>query len=512
MSSAIKIVQMNPTAGRISENLDKIILEISKADPETLVVFPEYAVTGWPLGDLAHSEEFIEESLQAIRTLERFMRANTDLNKTVIAGFLDHDEASSVSRIAVIGTAASDSTDPFPVVKIAGQSVGVMLESDLPNYYSRFRNNDSKVAIPSLRGVIVLGATIYSGPNSFTYAESLKRALVSSNSDYAVLVNLAGAQDGIIFTGDSQVIRKSGPVARLKKFEEDSRIISDSLLMYGDAAFVESEDENEAVLYKAAVVGLRDYLNKNNMKTVLVGVSGGIDSSLTATIAADAIGGENVYGVSMPSKYSSDGSKTDAEELMKNLGGHFRTVSIADSFDTFQNMLNLTGLAEENLQARLRGVILMGISNQENHLVLAPGNKSEAAMGYATMYGDTVGGYAVIGDLYKREVYALAEWRNSQENSPIPESSITKAPSAELRPGQKDSDSLPDYALLDSFLFDHLENKMERKTLEFKYGSETTTELLAKLDRSEWKRRQEPMGSKLSPMAFGRDRDMPITR
>lgn len=508
MSGAIKIVQMNPTAGRISENLKKIMLEVSEADHGVVVVFPEYALTGWPLGDLADSEEFLEENMQAVRTIERFMLAHEEDEKTVIFGFLDHDGVESISRVAVIGSAANESIDPFALIKVAGKHVGVMLESDASNY----KDLKSGSLRTKLTGVIVLSAHQFSGTDSFAYPDSLKRILYSFDAEYAIRVNLSGAQDGIIFTGDSQVLRKGGPVAQLKKFEEDSVTISTAVLAYGDNSFSANDEEDEAILYKAAVIGLRDYLNKNNMKTVLVGISGGIDSSLTATIAADAIGGENVYGVSMPSKYSYDGSKTDAEELMTNLGGNFRTVSIADSFDTFQNMLNLTGLAEENLQARLRAVILMGISNQENHLVLAPGNKSEAAMGYATMYGDTVGGYAVIGDLYKREVYALAEWRNEQKDSPIPVNSILKAPSAELRPGQKDSDSLPDYDLLDAFLFDHLENGMERKTLEFKYGEETTENLLAKLNRSEWKRRQEPMGSKLSTMTFGRDRDMPITR
>lgn len=350
------------------------------------------------------------------------------------------------------------------------------------------------------------------GGSRYDFDETLLQALKSINLEGGIAVNLAGAQDGIIFEGGSRVIlRKAGVTHRLKKFEKDSEIL-ELARTYNGRALAEEDEDLIDDLYHAAVVGLRDYVQKNNLKTVLIGVSGGIDSSLTAAIAADAVGGENVYGVSMPSKYSSEGSKTDAEQLIKNIGGHFRTVSIAESFDVFQNTLGLTGLAEENLQARLRAVILMGISNQENHLVLAPGNKSEAAMGYATMYGDTVGGYAVIGDLYKREVYALAEWRNNQSNSPIPENSITKAPSAELRPGQKDQDSLPDYDLLDAFLFDHLEGGMERKTLEFKYGAELTTDLLNKLNRSEWKRRQEPMGSKLSPLAFGRDRDMPITR
>lgn len=505
MSGAVKIVQMNSRLGRIDENLQEIISQITSAPAGSLIIFPEHALTGWPLGDLVFSEELIEKSIMATVTLDRFMKANADFRRTVVVGVLGYE---GISSILVTGDAEIQSADNGMIkIYFEGKTFGIIFADELDQHVS-----DGTLRAGRLEKLIVLGSHIYSGQMLHESDAVLKNALRSADVDSVIAVNLAGAQDGIIFTGGSQVVlRQTGVTARLKKFEEDSILIEESQLRYSPE-LNEDDEDREDNLYHAAVIGLRDYLAKNNIKSVLVGVSGGIDSSLTATIAADAIGGENVYGVSMPSKYSSEGSKTDAEELMKNLGGHFRTVSIADSFDTFQNMLNLTGLAEENLQARLRGVILMGISNQENHLVLAPGNKSEAAMGYATMYGDTVGGYAVIGDLYKREVYALAEWRNAQGDSPIPESSITKAPSAELHPGQVDSDSLPDYDLLDAFLFDHLENGMERKTLEFKYGAGITTELLAKLDRSEWKRRQEPMGSKLSPVTFGRDRDMPITR
>lgn len=506
MSGAVKIVQMNSRVARIDENLAEIISQITSAPAGSLVVFPEWALTGWPLGDLVYSEELIEKSIAAAVTLDRFMQANADFRRTVVVGILG---SGGISSILVTGDAQIHSTDSG-LIKIFfnDKTFGVVFADELDCHIT-----DGTLGAGRLQNLIVLGSPIYSGQMLHESDAALKAALRSANLDSVIAVNLAGAQDGIIFTGSSQVVhRESGVTARLKKFEEDDCILIKEIQLRHAQELHEGDEDRVDNLYHAAVVGLRDYVQKNGMKTVLIGVSGGIDSSLTAAIAADAVGGENVYGVSMPSKYSSDGSKTDAEELMKNIGGHFRTVPIAAAFDIFKNSLELTGLAEENLQARLRAVILMGISNQENHLVLAPGNKSEAAMGYSTMYGDTVGGYAVIGDLYKRDVYALAEWRNDQSNAPIPENSINKAPSAELRPGQVDRDSLPDYDLLDAFLFDHLENGMERKTLEFKYGVELTTDLLAKLDRGEWKRRQEPLASKLSPVTFGRDRDMPITR
>lgn len=506
MSGAVKIVQMNSRLGRIDENLAEIISQITSAPAGSLVVFPEHALTGWPLGDLVFSEELIEKSIAATVTLDRFMNANADFRRTAVVGVLGYE---GVSSILVTGDAQVQSADNG-IIKIAheGKTFGIVFEDELDQHMV----SEGTLRASKLVNLIVLGSPTYSGQMLHESDTVLRAALRSADVDSVIAVNLAGAQDGIIFTGGSQVVlRNSGVTARLKKFEEDSILIEELQLRHSQA-LNEGDEDRVDNLYHAAVIGLRDYVQKNGMKTVLIGVSGGIDSSLTAAIAADAVGGENVYGISMPSKYSSDGSKTDAEELMKNIGGHFRTVPIAEAFDVFKSTLGLTGLAEENLQARLRAVILMGVSNQENHLVLAPGNKSEAAMGYSTMYGDTVGGYAVIGDLYKREVYALAEWRNEQSNAPIPENSINKAPSAELRPNQKDSDSLPDYDLLDAFLFDHLENGMERKTLEFKYGGELTTVLLKKLDSGEWKRRQEPMGSKLSPVTFGRDRDMPITR
>ncbi|MGK5450418.1 NAD(+) synthase, partial [Streptomyces radiopugnans] len=275
-------------------------------------------------------------------------------------------------------------------------------------------------------------------------------------------------------------------------------------------------DDDEEV-YTALVTGLRAYVLKNGFRSVLIGLSGGIDSALTAAIACDAIGPENVYGVSMPSRYSSEHSKDDAAELARRTGLNFRTVPIVPMFDAYMESLHLTGLAEENLQARLRGTLLMGLSNQEGHIVLAPGNKSELAVGYSTLYGDSVGAYGPIKDVYKTTVFRLARWRNKAaaergETPPIPENSISKPPSAELRPDQVDTDSLPDYDVLDRILELYVDLDRGREEIIAEgFDKETVTRVLRMTDTAEYKRRQYPPGTKISAKGFGKDRRLPIT-
>ena len=262
-------------------------------------------------------------------------------------------------------------------------------------------------------------------------------------------------------------------------------------------------------------------MTKNGFRSVVFGMSGGIDSALVAAIAADAIGGENVVGVSMPSVYSSEHSKDDAADLAKRIGADYRVQPIAPMVDAFEGELALDGLAAENLQARVRGVILMALSNSEGHLVLAPGNKTELAVGYSTIYGDAVGGFAPIKDIDKSRVWALARWRNNaaldgvfgpDELPPIPESSITKPPSAELRPGQVDQDSLPPYEILDEVLDAYVEHAEGRAELLARgFDPAVVDKVLALVDRAEWKRRQYPPGTKVTALAFGRDRRLPIT-
>ena len=274
-------------------------------------------------------------------------------------------------------------------------------------------------------------------------------------------------------------------------------------------------DEEE--IWNAIVVGLRDYVIKNGFSQVLIGLSGGIDSALVAALACDALGPELVHGVAMPSKYSSSHSIEDAEELAHNTGLGLRTVRIETMVDAYMDELKLSGLAEENLQARVRGTTLMAISNQENMLVLATGNKSELACGYSTLYGDAVGGYAPIKDIYKVDVWALARWRNkvaeiAGEKPPIPVRSIEKEPSAELRPDQKDSDSLPEYEVLDEVLRNYVdEDHGHNELIAMGFDPALVKRVIAMVDKAEYKRRQYPPGPKVSRRAFGKDRRLPMT-
>ena len=273
----------------------------------------------------------------------------------------------------------------------------------------------------------------------------------------------------------------------------------------------------EGQIWRGLVVGLRDYIAKNKFTSVVLGLSGGIDSALVAAIAIDAVGAQNVYGIAMPSKYSSSHSLEDAQALADATGIHFRNLPIAAMVDGFMNTLHLTGLAEENLQARVRGTSLMGISNAEGHIVLATGNKSELAVGYSTLYGDAVGGFAPIKDIYKSDVWALARWRNEQAQlagltPPIPERSISKEPSAELRPNQRDSDSLPDYIVLDKVLRLYVDEDHGYELLiKDGFEPELITRVISLVDKAEYKRRQYPPGTKVSSRAFGKDRRLPMT-
>ena len=273
----------------------------------------------------------------------------------------------------------------------------------------------------------------------------------------------------------------------------------------------------EEQMWKVLVLGLRDYVEKNGFRSVVVGLSGGIDSALVAALAVDALGAKRVNGVAMPSKYSSDHSISDAQAFADATGIHFRTVPIAPMVDAYMNNLVLKGLAEENLQARVRGTTLMGISNQEGHLVLATGNKSELAVGYSTLYGDAVGGFAPIKDIYKTDVWALSRWRNEVarargEAEPIPVNSIEKEPSAELRPGQKDTDSLPDYLLLDRVLTAYVdEDQGSAALIAAGFDEALVRRVIAMVDKAEYKRRQYPPGPKVSKRAFGKDRRLPMT-
>ena len=363
-----------------------------------------------------------------------------------------------------------------------------------------------------------------------------------------VYVNAVGGQDELVFDGDSLVVDASGALlGRTAQFVEELLVVdldlppAQRLMPPADTRFAGLRIERTVIstdpvepyepvaspilprlgnleeTYRALVTGLRDYVDKNGFRSVLLGLSGGIDSTLCGAIAVDALGPERVFGVSNPSEYSTEHSRSDAAELARRTGLDLRTIPIAPMVKAFQDSLGLTGLAEENLQARVRAVVWMGLSNQEGHLVLACGNKSEVATGYSTIYGDAVGGYAPIKDVRKTLVWELARWRNAYaeargEEPPIPESTISKPPSAELRPGQLDTDSLPPYEVLDGILDAYVERDLPAAAVVAEgYDAELVERVVTLVDRAEYKRRQAPPGVKLRPKAFGRDRRTPIT-
>ena len=354
-----------------------------------------------------------------------------------------------------------------------------------------------------------------------------------------VYLNQVGGQDDLVFDGGSFVVDADGTLLeRSPMFMEDLSFFDlDTASEHQQVGVIAAKPDPDEEVYTACVLGLKDYMAKNHFKGVCLGLSGGIDSALVAAMAADAVGGANVYGISMPSMYSSDGSKDDAADLAKNIGAHYDIQPIEPLFVSFQKQLDLEGVAAENLQARIRGVIVMAYSNSKGLLAVATGNKSELACGYSTIYGDAVGGYAPIKDLLKTRVWEISRWRNKaaaegmgigglhivgneqgSAGTPLPDgvmipvNSIEKAPSAELRPGQKDSDSLPEYELLDQVLAMYIEHAHGREDLLADGFDETTVDTVMRLvDRAEWKRRQYPLGPKVTALAFGRDRRLPIT-
>jgi NAD+ synthase (glutamine-hydrolysing) len=390
--------------------------------------------------------------------------------------------------------------------------------------------------------LLVINGSPYEREKDDTRLDLVRRRAAEAGCALAYL-NLVGGQDELVFDGDSMVVGADGTVlARGPQFVESLVVVDleltpstvdDSALPDEVVHVVVSSDPVERYapvdppmyprldpveeVWRAVGLGLHDYVRKNGFRKVLLGVSGGIDSTVVATLAADVLGGENVVAISNPSKYSSEGSKDDAAELAKNLGLDYRVVPIQPMVDPFLDGLGLTGIAEENLQARVRGVIWMGVSNQEGPLVLANSNKSEVSVGYSTIYGDSVGGFAPIKDVPKTLVWELARWRNSAaeargEPPPIPEATITKPPSAELSPGQTDQDSLPPYEVLDAILAGYVGVAHGRERLVADgFDPATVDKVIQLVDRAEWKRRQFAPGPKISPLAFGKDRRLPIT-
>jgi NAD+ synthase (glutamine-hydrolysing) len=387
--------------------------------------------------------------------------------------------------------------------------------------------------------LVVINASPFERDKDEVRLPLVTRRAIETNTIVAY-VNIIGGQDDLVFDGDSVVVDGRGTIlGRAPQFQEHLLVVDVDPAAAGDAPLPASvvrvevdtseqptppipsdiallPDDREQ-LWNALVTGLRDYVRKNRFRSVVFGLSGGIDSAVCAVLAADALGASSVYCVSLPSRYSSDHSQSDADELAARVGLHYSVEPIADLVLPFESQLHLDGLAAENLQARVRAVILMGLSNQHGHLVLTTGNKTEISVGYSTIYGDSAGGFAPIKDVPKTLVWELARWRNEfavsrGETAPIPENSITKPPSAELRPEQTDQDSLPPYEVLDAILDAYIVRSLGREELIAEgFDAETVFFATNLVDRSEWKRRQGAIGPKISGMAFGRDRRLPIT-
>jgi NAD+ synthase (glutamine-hydrolysing) len=519
-----------------------IIRNFSKKAAElgaSLVAFPEMVLTGYPIEDLSLRKSFQDASKKALNQLAKDLVLDGLKDLTVVVGYLD-----STGEKASLGVPAGGPQNAAAVIR-NGEVIAKYIKHHLPNYgvFDEYRyfvpGTDNclfevdgvKVSLAICEDIwqdggpvsqiaqlesdllIVINGSPYEYGKDDTRLQLVQKRAKEVNAALAY-VNMVGGQDELVFDGDSIVVNKDGSVAnRASQFVEEIILFEVEKGKNIESSMIRKRSNDLEEVYQALVVGLRDYVLKNNLESVLLGLSGGIDSALVAAIAVDALGANNVYGVSMPSPYSSDHSVSDAKDLANRTGLNYRSVPIKPMFDAYQSSLSLTGLAEENLQARLRGMTLMGISNQEGHLVLATGNKSELAVGYSTIYGDAVGGFAPIKDVPKTLVWELAKWRNKQAgNPPIPESSITKEPSAELRPGQLDTDSLPDYEKLDPMINAYVEQDQGAFEMAIKGIDKNLIEKVLKLiDQAEYKRRQYPPGTKISAKAFGRDRRQPIT-
>ncbi|NQX27555.1 NAD+ synthase [Microbacteriaceae bacterium VKM Ac-2854] len=566
----VALAQTDPVVGAFQANSDAIVSYVRAAHEAgaDLCAFGEMALSGYPIEDLATRPAFLAESRAALHGLARRLDEEGLGEVPVVLGFPDGPFSPQVAGRTNAPTAIAQNCAG---VLYRGELVGRYVKHHLPNYsvFDEFRVfiPGSELLLLRVRGadvaivicedlwrdggpvaevngtgaglLLVINASPFERDKDEVRLPLVTRRAVETGATVAY-VNLVGGQDDLVFDGDSVIVDEQGRIlARAPQFREHLLVadleIASALdvapeggsvvqiptpaptprgVVEPDIAVPPSELEQ---LWNALVLGLRGYVVKNGFPSVLLGLSGGIDSAVCAALSADAIGAENVFGVSMPSRYSSDHSRSDAEDLAERIGLRYRTEAIADLVLPFEKQLGLDALAAENLQARVRGVILMGLSNQEGHLVLTTGNKSELAVGYSTIYGDSVGGFAPLKDVPKLLVWQLARWRNAAatergEVAPIPENSISKPPSAELRPGQEDQDTLPEYDVLDGILAAYVNRRMGRdEVIALGYDPETVLRITGLVDRAEWKRRQSAIGPKISEMAFGRDRRLPIT-
>ena len=536
--------QIDLVVGDIAGNERRILEAMAWAEDESadVLLLPELAINGYPPEDLVLWDDFVDEGLES---LSRLARSSGDT--VVVVGFVDRVAQDDLSP----GDSVERTVANAAAVLHRGDIVGIYHKILLPNYgvfdedryFAQGKNPGRLWEI----GGVVTGVSVCediwsaSGPPA-EQARAGARILLNINASPfhrgkaadreqmlaerargagvpVVYLNLVGGQDELVFDGASLVLAADGTVVhRSPQFEEDLFVVDVPLT--GEAVADRSPTpllNSTEEVYKALVTGLGDYVRKNGFSQVVIGLSGGIDSALTATIAVDALGASAVWGISMPSRFSSQHSIDDARQLAEELGVKFDVLPMDQAYAAFLEILDPVfdgtdfGVAEENLQARARGAILMAVSNKFGPMVVATGNKSEMAVGYATLYGDMVGGYAVLKDVFKTLIYELARWRN-KDGAVIPQNSIDKPPSAELRPDQKDSDSLPPYELMDAVLERHIESDEGlSEMVAAGYDDALVSRIVRMVATNEYKRRQAAPGVKITTKAFGKDRRLPIT-
>lgn len=574
----LALSQVNPTVGDLPGNADLVRQWTRRAADAgaQLVAFPELMLTGYPVEDLVFRRSFVAASRAALHRLAADLAADGLGDLPVVVGYLDADGPPQIASDAEPGRGARNAA----ALLHGGEVVATYFKHHLPNYgvfdEDRYFVPGDTLTVVRVGGVdvaLTICEDLWQAGGPFAVARRAGVGLVINingspyelNKDDIRLplvrrraaeagaaiayVNMIGGQDELVFEGDSMIVAADGTLlARAPQFVEhllvhdlelpaakehpgDDGALPDGMRLVratvsdavpapaGPAAVggIAEPVADEAQVWHALVLGLRDYVRKNRFPSVALGLSGGIDSAVVATLAVDALGPERVVGVSLPSRHSSEHSRADAEELAKRTGLDYRVQPIQPMVDTFLANMSLSGVTVENLQARVRGVILMALSNQEGHLVLTTGNKSELAVGYSTLYGDSVGGFNPVKDVWKTLIWRLAKWRNAEaarrgETPPIPENSIGKPPSAELSPGQLDSDTLPEYQVLDPILIGYVDGDLGRDGLiEAGHDPAVIDRVLRMVDSAEYKRRQSAPGTKISMKAFGRDRRLPIT-
>jgi NAD+ synthase (glutamine-hydrolysing) len=529
----VALGQINVTVGDLGGNVDRMVEMAARASDAgaDLVCFPELAVTGYPPEDLVLRPEFVDDNLEAVDELAR----RTAAGCAVLTGFVDRSPAGLHNAAGLLRGGVAEARyhkvklpnygvfdeqryfvpgDASCTVRLGASDLGVSVCEDAwapgPPFDAYAREN--------VNVVLNINASPYHRHKRDERLE-IARDRVAETGAWMIYVNAVGGQDELVFDGASMVVAPDGELAHfLPAFADELLVVE----IDGSSSRADTRGpwpDGPVDVYGALVLGLRDYVTKNGFREVVLGLSGGVDSAFVAALATDALGQDAVHALAMPSPYSSPESIEDATEVARRLGIRLDEIRIDDVFKAYMSTLDdifrgtEEGLAEENLQARARGNLLMALSNKFGSIVLATGNKSELAVGYSTLYGDLAGGFAPIKDVPKTLVYELVRWRNDRSDlPPIPERVVSKPPSAELRPGQRDTDSLPPYEVLDPIIEAYVEEDRSPKEIVADGADPDLVErVVTMIDRAEYKRRQAPPGIKITPKAFGRDRRLPIT-